>query len=103
MAKEQADLSVGAFIDQVWGLVENFFEPLAALGWSLGDWTFFMPILFAAGYWAFERANQKVNGGCGAYAAAMIAGLIIGGVFEHYQTSLEECLPDGPRACIEGE
>lgn len=100
---DKADFSVSAFIDQIWALLEGFFAPLNAIGWALGDWTLFMPILFCIIYWVADRASPKLNGGCGAYVAALLAGLVVGGVFEHYQTDLETCLPDGPRACIEGQ
>ena len=93
------DLSVGAFIGKLWDLIAGFFSPLYVFGWSIGDWTLFMPLFFYFIYWAYTRIRHVPNkskiGGW-----VLVIGILVGGVFEHYQEQLEDCLPDGPKSCI---
>ena len=96
------DLSVSAFLSKIWDIISGFFAPLQWFGWSFGDWTLFMPFLLWFVYWVISRirktpAQQRIGG------IIFLIGILVGGIFEHYQESLEECLPGGPRACIEGK
>jgi len=97
---QETDLSVGAFLGKIWDFFAELLSPLANLPWDFGDWTLFMPILFWIGYWAYCRIRHFPRS-FQITSYVILAGFIFGGVFEHYQTELETCLPDGPRTCID--
>lgn len=98
--EQDADLSVGAFIGKIWDFITDVLSPLANIPWDFGDWTIFMPILFWVGYWVYARVRQQSRR-ISITNYVLLAGFIFGGVFEHYQTELETCLPDGARTCID--
>ena len=50
---------IGRVIDFVAALLRPILEPLHAIGWDFGDWTFFTAIILPLGWWAILRIRGR--------------------------------------------
>lgn len=92
-------LSVRAVLGHLWsalsgvlGLLEAVTAPLRAplraLAWDIGDWTFFTPVVVYLLYRLYSRVRHRPPSWRHGFAALLI-GLVLGGILEHQQPALE--------------
>ena len=89
---EQEPLAVSSLIGSFFDFLLDLFSPvlnfLNNFGWSIGDWTFFMPIIF----FFLGRILERLRGHRFSNRIRLlfiVVGFLAGGVFEFHQPTIE--------------
>jgi hypothetical protein len=96
---EDDSLSVSALLSTIRDALSPVLDMLSNIGWDVGDWTFFLPIAFPLIYWVALRIGRRSTASRSYFKAALI-GLVLGGIFEHFQKPLEQCISNGISTCF---
>lgn len=96
---EDDSLSVSHLLHVIREAFAPVFDMLSGIGWDVGDWTFFLPIAFPLVYWIGLRIGRRSTANR-SYLRVALIGLVLGGIFEHFQKPLETCISNGISTCF---
>jgi len=96
---EDDSLSVSHFLQIIRDAFAPVLDILSGIGWDVGDWTFFLPIAFPILYWLGLRIARRSTANR-SYVKVALVGLVLGGIFEHFQKPLEQCIANGISTCF---
>ncbi len=96
---QDESLSVSSLLSFLREALSPVLDMLGGIGWNVGDWTFFAPLAFPLVYWLWLKALRRNTYGRHYFRVAFL-GLVLGGVMEHFQKPLEQCLARGISTCF---
>ncbi len=96
---EDDSLSVSSLLSVIRDALSPVLDMLSGIGWDVGDWTFFLPVAFPLIYWLGLRIGRRSTNNR-PYVKVALVGLVLGGIFEHFQKPLEKCIVNGISTCF---